>query len=96
MKIYWHRELPPANAVAIGEHTIEGQSAHVVGSHVTGELWDRCAEDLANGIERRLGQEAARLGGHIAHVLDEHIDVRHDPTRAEAWLHGRYTYMLYR
>jgi hypothetical protein len=37
-----------------------------------------------------------RLGGHYAHVLDESIDSRHDGVTSEAWLHGRFTYMLYR
>ena len=96
MKIYWHRELPPPNAVALAEHTIEADSVHVHGTYVERELWDRCASDLAEAIERRLAQEAARLGGACAHVLDEHVDVKHDPARDEAWLHGRYTYMLYR
>jgi hypothetical protein len=44
----------------------------------------------------RLEQEIARLGGHYAHVLDESVDSRHDDVAGEAWLHGRFTYMLYR
>lgn len=44
----------------------------------------------------RLEQEVVRLGGHFAHVLDESIDSRHDETTGEAWLHGCFTYMLYR
>jgi hypothetical protein len=31
-----------------------------------------------------------------AHVLDESIDSRHDGATGEAWLQGRFTYMLYR
>ena len=96
MKVYWHRELPRLEAVPLGEHTIEADSIHVGRTLANREVWDRCATDLANGLERRLAQEAARLGGECAHVLDEHIDVKHDPVRDEAWLHGRYTYMLYR
>jgi len=96
MKVYWHRELPPLNAVAVAEHTIEADSVRVHGTYVERELWERCASDLAEAIERRLAQEAVRLGGASAHVIDEHIDVKHDPARDEAWLHGRYTYMLYR
>jgi hypothetical protein len=45
--------------------------------------------------ESRLAQEVARLGGHIAHVHDETIDPRRDDAAGEAWLHGRFNYMLY-
>jgi len=38
----------------------------------------------------------ARLGGHCAHVLNESIDTRHDDHAEEAWLHGCFSYMLYR
>jgi hypothetical protein len=44
----------------------------------------------------RLAQEVARLGGDCAHILTERIDVRHDDAAGEAWLHGRFSYMLYR
>jgi hypothetical protein len=46
--------------------------------------------------QQRLSQEVARLGGHYAHVLDESIDTRRNDTTSEAWLHGRFTYTLYR
>jgi hypothetical protein len=96
MNVYWHRELPPLAAVALSEHVVEADSVRVPATHTDRELWNKCAQDLAKGVETRLTQEAARLGGRYAHVLDEHIDVRHDPAGEEAWLHGRYTYMLYR
>ena len=44
----------------------------------------------------RLEQEVLRLGGHYAHVLDESVDSRHDGATSESWLHGRFTYVLYR
>jgi hypothetical protein len=44
---------------------------------------------------KRLREEIVRLGGRYAHVLDESIDARHDPPSGEAWLAGRFTYMLY-
>jgi hypothetical protein len=44
----------------------------------------------------RLRDEISRLGGRYAHVLHESIDTRHDAAAGEAWLHGRFTYMLYR
>ena len=50
---------------------------------------------MANA-ESRLVQEVARLGGHFAHVYDEVIDPKHDDAAGEAWLHGRFSYMLYR
>jgi len=44
----------------------------------------------------RLAQEIARLGGRYVHVLDEPVDTRQDAATGEAWLHGRFMYMLYR
>jgi uncharacterized protein (DUF2384 family) len=46
--------------------------------------------------ENRLAQEVARLGGDFAHVHDEAVDTKHDDAAGEAWLHGRFSYMLYR
>ena len=36
------------------------------------------------------------LGGHFAHVHDEAIDPKHDDAAGEAWLHGRFSCVLYR
>ena len=44
----------------------------------------------------RLGDEVTRLGGHFAHVLGESIGAKHDDAACEAWLHGSFTYALYR
>jgi hypothetical protein len=60
------------------------------------ELWDRCYQELVVNTEARFAQEVARLGGHYAHVLDESIHTRRDDVTGEAWLHGRFTYVLYR
>jgi hypothetical protein len=49
---------------------------------------------MANA-ETRLVEEVARLGGHFAHVHDETIDPKHDDAAGEAWLRGRFEYMLY-
>jgi hypothetical protein len=46
--------------------------------------------------ESRLLQEITRLGGDFAHVHDEAIDPRHDAVTGETWLHGRFSYMLFR
>jgi hypothetical protein len=95
--IYWHRDLPPLDAVAMGEHTVEANSARVPGTIAhRDELWDACQRELAADAAARMRQEIARLGGRYAHVLDERIEVKHDAATDEAWLHGRYTYMLYR
>jgi hypothetical protein len=95
--IYWHRELPPLAAEAVGEHTIEATSGRVPGTLAhRDELWDRCEADLMARTRARLEQEIARLDGHYAHVLDESLDTQHDEASGEAWLHGRFTYMLYR
>ena len=94
--IYWHRELPPVDAVAIGEHTIEATSRRVPDTVADREvLWRRANGELMDQARTRLAQEIARLGGRYAHVLDESIDTRHDASTGEAWLHGRFTYMLY-
>jgi hypothetical protein len=95
--VYWHRELPPIEAIALGEHTVEATS-HRVPETIAhrGELWNLGKDDLMARTRQRLAEEVARLGGRYAHVLDESIDTRHDAATGEAWLHGRFTYMLYR
>ena len=95
--VYWHRELPPIDAELIAEHTVEAVSGRVSGSLVhRDELWDRCYQELMANAEARLVQEVARLGGHFAHVHEEGIDPKHDDAAGEAWLHGRFGYVLYR
>ena len=95
--VFWHRALPPLDAEPIGEHTLEATSSRVPGtlSH-RDDLWDRCYQELMVNTEFRLAQEIARLGGHYAHVYDESIEPRRNQAAAEAWLHGRFSYMLYR
>jgi hypothetical protein len=95
--IYWHRELPPLDATALGEHTVEATSHRVPDTIAhRDDLWDSAKDDLIAQTRERLAEETARLGGRYAHVLDESIDTRHDAATGEAWLHGRFTYMLYR
>ena len=95
--IYWHRELPPSEAEPMGEHTVEATSARVPSTLAhRDELWNRCYEDLMAQARARLEQEVVRLGGNDAHVLNESVDSRHDDTKSESWLHGCFTYMLYR
>ena len=95
--VYWHRELPPLEAEPLGEHVVEATSGRVPGTIAhRDELWDQCEKDLMSQTQTRLADEIARLGGRYAHVLDESIDTRHDDATGEAWLHGRFTYMLYR
>jgi hypothetical protein len=95
--IYWHRELPPFDAEAVGEHVIEAASGRVPGTLAhRDELWSQCYEDLMTKVCTRLEQEVARLQGSYAHVLNESVDSKHDEISGEAWLHGRFTYMLYR
>jgi len=95
--IYWHRELPPLDAEPAGEHTVEATSKRIMGDLAhRNELWDQCYSDLMDHARDRLQQEVARLGGHCAHVLEESIDSRHDNATGEAWLHGRFSYLLLR
>ena len=95
-RVYWHRELPPIDAEPMAEHTIEATSSRVKGSigH-RDDLWDRCYQELMANARQRLIQEIVRLGGDYAHVLDESLDTRRNDATGEAWLHGRFTYMLY-
>lgn len=95
--IYWHRQLPPLDAEMMDEHVLEATSGRVRGSLThRDELWNRCYEDLMSKTNARLWQEVERLGGDYAHVLHESIGSRHDDATGEAWLHGRFTYVLYR
>jgi hypothetical protein len=95
--IYWHRELPPSDAELMGEHVLEATSSRVQGSlDHRDELWDRAYRELMENTQARMNQEIVRLGGHYAHVLDESIDSRRDDATGEAWLHGLFTYALYR
>ncbi len=95
--IYWHRELPPLDAQPMGEHVVEATSSHVPDTIAhRDELWRQCRDGLMVNTRERLQNEIARLGGRYAHILDESIDTRHNPATGEAWLHGRFTYMLYR
>ena len=95
--VFWHRELPPLDAEPVAEHTLEATSGRVAGtlSH-RDEQWERCYQELMTNTHARLAQEIARLGGDYAHVHEESIDSRHDYALGEAWLHGRFSYMLYR
>ena len=95
--VYWHRELPPLHAEPLGEHVVEADSMRVIGNLAhRGDLWDSCYRDLMARLEDRLHQEAARLGGHYAHVLEESIDSRHDDRSGDVWLRGRLKYLLLR
>jgi hypothetical protein len=95
--VYWHRELPPLDADIMGEQVLEATSGRVLGSLAhRDELWDRCYRELRKNSHERFDQEIRRLGGRYAHVLDEYVDSRHDNVTGEAWLRGRFTYVLYR
>jgi hypothetical protein len=95
--IYWHRDLPPVDAELMADHTVEAVSGRVAGTLThRDEIWSRCYQELMANAHERLVQEVVRLGGHYAHVHDESIDARHDDAAGEAWLHGRFSYMLYR
>lgn len=95
--VYWRQELPPLSADVVGEDTVEATSCRVQGSlSHRDDAWDHCYHDLMERTRVRLEQEVTRLGGHYAHVRDEVIDIRHDEAKGEAWLYGRFQYVLYR
>ena len=81
----------------MGEHVFEAASNKVRDSLASrDEMWESCYRTLKDNVEARLRQEIRRLGGDCAHVLNESIDSRHNAATGEAWLHGRYDYVLYR
>ena len=95
--IFWHRELPPLDAVAVAEHHIEATSRRVPGTLAYRDtLWLACHSDLIDQLTVRLRQEIDRLGGRYAHILEESITSRHDDVSGEAWLAGRFRYTLLR
>jgi hypothetical protein len=95
--VYWHEELPPLDGEAMQEDMIEAVSDRVHGAiERHGELWHRCYATLMQHTQFRLEQEIARLGGHYAHVIDEHVDSRRNDATGESWLHGSFSYVLYR
>lgn len=95
--VYWHRELPPLGADPISDHVLEASSSRVPGTIAhRDDLWHVCYDDLMRQTALRLDQEVARLGGDYAHVVDEIIETRHDDVKGEAWLRGRFKYVLYR
>lgn len=96
-QIYWHQELPPLDVEAGGEVIVEATSRRVPGTIAhRDEIWTQCYEDLMAKARERIVQEAHRLGGSCAHVLDESVDSRHDGATGETWLHGSFTCVIYR
>ena len=95
--LYWHRELPPLTAEAVGEYTVEATSRRVPARFSRAdEEWGLCYGDLMAKARARMEQEVLRLGGHYAHVGEERISPQHDDALGEAWLYGRFKYVLYR
>lgn len=95
--VFWHRELPPLDAEVMDEHTVEADSRKVHGRFAHhDEAWQSCYRDLMEQTRHRIEQEVVRLGGHLAHVLDESIEAHADDAQGTAWLHGRFTYVLCR
>jgi hypothetical protein len=96
-QIYWHRNLPPADAELVGEHVLEATSDHVQGvlDH-HGDEWAACYENLMEHAQHRLVDEIQRLGGSGAHVFRETIEERRNDALGEAWLYGRFTYILFK
>ena len=95
--VFWHRDLPPLSADVVGEDTVEATSDRVQGSlSHRDDAWLRCYQGLMDHARVRIEQEVARLGGHYAHIHDESIDIRRDEAKGEAWLYGRFEFVLYR
>jgi len=94
--VFWHRDLPPLDAVVMAEHTVEANSDRVPGTLAhRDDLWDVCYQQLMANAGERVSAEVTRLGGRYAHVHGESIGAKHDDVAGEAWLHGTFTYVLY-
>ena len=52
--------------------------------------------DWSEATVGHMEQEIARLGGNYAHVLTESVDSKRNDVTNEAWLHGSFTYVIYR
>ena len=95
--LYWHHQLPPLSAEAMGEYVVEATSRRVAARFSRAdEEWGRCYGDLMSQARIRMEQEVARLGGDYAHVGEELISPQHDDSVGEVWLYGRFKYVLYR
>ena len=94
--VYFRRELPPLSEAVEGEHIVEADSPRLPTHFGHDELWSRCADALQAEAIRRIEQEVHRQGGSCAHVVDEQIEPHSDFGKAESWLRGRYTYVMYR
>lgn len=96
IRIYWHRDLPPLDVEPMGEHVVEATSHRVPGGLAhRAEQWSTCYENLMAQARHRLAVEVDRLGGSCAHVCRESIEERHDDAVDEAWLYGRFDYVLF-
>jgi hypothetical protein len=95
--VYWFRDLPPLDGEPAGEDQVEAVSSRVHGrlAHAD-DMWDRCREEVLAGATARIEQEVRRLGAKYAHVTDETLDPRRDEALNEAWMHGRFTFVVYR
>lgn len=94
--VFWHRDLPPLDAVVMAEHTVEANSDRVPGTLAhRSDLWDVCYQQLMTHASERVTAEVTRLGGGYARVHGESIGAKHDDVAGEAWLHGTFTYLLY-
>ncbi|MCC7126652.1 MAG: hypothetical protein IT178_17515 [Acidobacteria bacterium] len=95
--VFWHRDLPPVGAEMVSEQMVEAVSRRVPGALLQrDDRWHRCYDSLMIEATARIEQELTRLRGDYAHVTDESIDSRHDDAAGEAWLHGRFTFVMYR
>lgn len=95
--VYWHRELPPLGMDPVADDTVEATSSRVPDRIARrSDLWNRCYDELIKTAELRMLQELRRIGGTCVRVHDESIDTRHDAATGEIWLHGRFTFTVYR
>ena len=62
--VFWHRDLPPREGEAIGEHTTEAASMRVSGPLAHGDgMWGQCYEDLIASRKRGSNRRSFALAG---------------------------------
>jgi len=95
-RIYWHSDLPPLEDKIAGKYQVTAESDPIpLDYRHKDELRGRSEPSLALRLEDRLGQEIDRLGGHCAHILEEHITPVIDYHNNQYRLRGTYTYVLF-
>ena len=96
-RIFWHRDLPPADAVPGPEAVVEASSPPVPFHWADrASPWAEARPALEAALEARLIQELDRADAAYAHIVDEHFEEHLDSATQTFTLRGRWRYLFYR